>query len=272
MILSDEVLISKQVDLNYSSASRARTRATRAGKPEREGIHMQARLGPEGSPHCTKARQVITDTFIIYHKKPIVPITDNFILSLNDDITMKTISPYGSNLIALLRTELGFNENALIKQESTLRDNYPLQFDLIIEDGSKTYVVELKRIVRLEALSQLGLLKLLLSANNISTHNIEFVIAGKRITAEAAEAAEKTGIRFIKLPVDVNLEEAHEKPGITPVKLTSPKSWQVISYLLKIKETSIRQLAIRSGSPTAGPMRPYGLLQQRGSYQALEAM
>src|SRR5512138_1853872 len=122
---------------------------------------------------------------------------------------MKTISPYDSELIAMLRTELEFSENALIRQESALSDNYPLQFDLIIEDGSKTYIVELKRIVRLEALSQLGLLKLLLNANNISTHNIEFVIAGKRITAEAAEAAKKTGIRFIKLPADVNLEEAH---------------------------------------------------------------
>lgn len=101
--------------------------------------------------------------------------------------------------------------------------------------------------MRLEALSRLGLLKLLLNANNISTYNIEFVIAGKRITAEAAEAAEKTGIRFIKLPADVNLEEARDKSSTLPVKLTSPKSWQAISYFLKIKEASIRQLAIRSG-------------------------
>jgi hypothetical protein len=160
---------------------------------------------------------------------------------------MKTISPHDSELIALLRTELEFSENALIKQESTFRDDYPIRFDLIIEDGNKTYVVEIKRIVRLEALSRLGLLKLLLNADNISTYNIEFVIAGKRITAEATEAAEKTGIRFIKLPADVNLEEARDKSSALPVKLTSPKSWQAISYFLKIKETSIRQLAIGSG-------------------------
>lgn len=159
---------------------------------------------------------------------------------------MATLPPYDSDLIALLRTELGFSEKALIKQESALSDNYPIRFDLIIESGSKTYIVELKRIVHLEALSQLGLLKLLMNANNVSTHNIEFVIAGKRITAEAAEAAKKTGIRFIKLPANINLEEAHGKPSNAPVKLTSPKSWQVISCLLKSKETSIRQLAIKS--------------------------
>ncbi|HOO53804.1 MAG TPA: hypothetical protein PLY09_03955 [Methanothrix sp.] len=160
---------------------------------------------------------------------------------------MKTISLYDSELIALLRTELKLSENALIKQEGKLSDDYPIRFDLIIEDGGRTYVVEIKRIVRLEALSQLGLLKLLLDADKISAYNIEFVVVGKRIAPEAAEAAKKTGIRFIKLPADVNLEEARNKSSALPAKLTSPKSWQAISYFLKIKEASIRQLAIGSG-------------------------
>ncbi|MHB8119746.1 MAG: hypothetical protein ACYDHX_13640 [Methanothrix sp.] len=160
---------------------------------------------------------------------------------------MTKISPYDSDLITLLRTQLGFSEHAVIRQESTLSDIYPLQFDLIIEDGSKTYVVELKRIVRLDELSQLGLLRLLMNASCTSTGNIEFIIAGKLITKEAAQAAEKIGIRFIKLPAGANMEEAHDKPGNMPVKLTSPKSWQVISYLLKVKAASIRQIAIGSG-------------------------
>ena len=160
---------------------------------------------------------------------------------------MKTTSPYGSELIALLRRELELGESALIKVEGELSDDYPIRFDLVIEDGGKTYVVEIKRIVRLEALSRLVLLKLLLNADNISAYDIEFVIAGKRIAPEAAEAAKKTGIRFIKLPADVNLEEARYKSSALPAKLTSPKSWQAISHLLKIKEASIRQLAIGSG-------------------------
>jgi len=160
---------------------------------------------------------------------------------------MKTISPSSSEIIAFLRQELEIGENVSIKQEGMLNDNYPIRFDLIIKDDGKTYVVEIKRIVRLEALSRLGLLKLLLNADNISNYDIEFVMVGKRITPEAAEAAEKTGMRFIKLPADVNLEEARPKSSALSVKLTSPKSWQAISYLLKIKEASIRQLAIASG-------------------------
>jgi hypothetical protein len=160
---------------------------------------------------------------------------------------MTKISPYDSDLITLLRIQLGFSEHAIIRQESTLSDIYPLQFDLIIEDGSKTYVVELKRIVRLDELSQLGLLRLLMNASCTSIDNIEFIIAGKLITKDVAKAAEKIGIKFIKLPAGANVEEAHDKAGNIPVKLTSPKSWQVISYLLKVKAASIRQIAIGSG-------------------------
>lgn len=160
---------------------------------------------------------------------------------------MKMISPYSPELIELLRTQLGLSSNALIKQESMFRDNYPLRFDLIIEDGYKTYIIELKRAVRLEALSQLGLIKLLLNADNIHTYDIKFVIVGTRITVEAAKAAEKIGVQFIQLPANVNLEEVHNKPGTIPVKLTSPRSWQVISCLLRMKEASIRQLSIESG-------------------------
>jgi len=174
-------------------------------------------------------------------------------------------TPYKNpELISLLRAKLGFSENALIRLDSTFKDNYPLQFDLIIEDGYKTYVVEHKGVVRLEALSQLGLLKMLLDANNISTHDIEFVIAGKRITAEAAEAAEKIGIRFIKLPANISLEGAQDKHGALPVKLTSPKSWQVISYQLKTKGTSIRQISIGSGVSYGWTHATIGALASKG--------
>jgi hypothetical protein len=52
-------------------------------------------------------------------------------------------------------------------------------FDLIIEDGTKTYIIELKRIVRLDSLSKLGFLKLLLKDSAFNTCDIKFIIAGK---------------------------------------------------------------------------------------------
>jgi hypothetical protein len=137
---------------------------------------------------------------------------------------MKPISPYDSELIKLLRTQLGFSDRAVIRPESTFRDSYPILFDLIIEDGAKTYIVEIKRVVRLDSLSKLGFLKLLLKDSAFRTSDITFVMAGKRITPEAIDALELTGIQFIKLPANLNLEEGQGKPSTIPVKLTSPKS------------------------------------------------
>lgn len=161
---------------------------------------------------------------------------------------MVTHSPCDPPLISLLRTELNLTGGAVIKSDSTLNDRSPLQFDLIIEDANRTFVIELKRVVRLADLSRLGLLKLILNADEINADNVEFVLVGKRITKEAAAVAEKTGMRFIRLPAEVNITEYNrEKTGSAPVKLTSPKSWQVISSLLKMEGTSIRQLALASG-------------------------
>ena len=185
---------------------------------------------------------------------------------------MNSISSVDSELIGLLRTELGISSNASIRPESALGDNYPIRFDLVIEDDNKIYVVELKRVVRFESLSQMGFLKLLLSARDVETGNIQLVIAGKRITPEALEAAKKIGIRFIKLPASTGLEEARDKPAATALKLTSPKSWQVISSLIKIKEASIRQLSIRSGvsygwtHATIRSLASKGIVSDAGGY------
>lgn len=159
---------------------------------------------------------------------------------------MTGLSPYDPQLIDFLRRELQVSGGAVMKQESTIKEEYPLRFDLVIDDGAKTYVIELRRVVRLADLAHPSLMKSLLTAGGISVTDIEFVIAGKRMTKEAEEAAGKTGIRLIKLPAAVGLTGSREKPGAVPVKLTSPKSWQVISHLLKMTGTSIRQLAIGS--------------------------
>jgi hypothetical protein len=186
---------------------------------------------------------------------------------------MMTFSPSAPSLINLLRENLQISKDAIIKREVPLNDLFPVTFDLIIEDGPKIFAIEIRRVVQLVDLSHAVLLKQLLIANNIPFDNTEFVIVGKRITKEAAEAAEKTGMRLIRLPAEVNVvEAARERAGVVPVKLTSPKSWQVISYLLKMNETSIRQLAIGSkvsygwAHATVRALTEKGIVSTTGGY------
>lgn len=168
---------------------------------------------------------------------------------------MNSISSIDSELIELLRTELGFSSNASIRQESALGDKYPIRFDLVIEDDNKIYVVELKRVVRFESLSQMGFLKLLLSARDVETGDIEFIIAGKRITSEALEAAKKIGIRFIKLTASTDLKEARDKPGVAALKLTSPSHGRSSPAYSRSRRHPSASSQSNPGSPTAGPMQ-----------------
>ncbi len=61
---------------------------------------------------------------------------------------MAKLSPYDAELVAFLRSELHFSEDAVIKQESSFNENYPIRFDLVVEDRRKTFIIEIKRIVR----------------------------------------------------------------------------------------------------------------------------
>lgn len=160
---------------------------------------------------------------------------------------MITLSPYDVELVDLLRSELRLSEGAVLKPESSV-GVHPIRFDLVIEDDRKMFVIEIKRIVRLEDLSRIGLLKHLLAADPVDTGSVEFVIAGKRVTNEAASAAEKIGIRIIRLPASAGNKEQEAKQGIASVKITGAQSWQVISHLLMLNPvSSIRQLAMASG-------------------------
>jgi len=161
---------------------------------------------------------------------------------------MATLSPYNAGLIGQLHSELPLSETAEIKPESTFSDDYPILFDLVIDDGGKKFIIEIKRVVRMAELSRLSFLKQLLTADRVDIRAVEFVIVGKRITTEALSAAEKIGIRTIRLPAEAEIGSRDEKPGSAPVKITAVKSWQVISRLLKIKPLgSVRQLAMETG-------------------------
>src|SRR5271169_3694600 len=63
---------------------------------------------------------------------------------------MSTLSPYDAELVGLLRSELHLSETAVIKPESSV-GTHPILFDLVIEDGGKLFVIEIKRIIRLAA-------------------------------------------------------------------------------------------------------------------------
>ena len=124
--------------------------------------------------------------------------------------------------------------------------SWPAVPDWTIEDRGKLFFVEIVSRVTPDALARMLLFKELIELEGAPQHaaaEYHFVVAGSSIPYAAEQIATKVGITTVKLPMKPKLSEGSSGSAAT-VKITTDKSWKVISRLLKEKATSIRQLAI----------------------------
>lgn len=120
----------------------------------------------------------------------------------------------------------------------------PISPDFIIKSGKKVYSIEIKNKVTIDSIARLNLYNNLMRPSFDS--DIEFVpiIATKNISAREEKIAKDVGIKIILLPWDLQTSTRYSNyQENTTVKVTSAKSWKIISHILK-ESTSIRQLSI----------------------------
>lgn len=155
------------------------------------------------------------------------------------------ISDNNPELFDVLRAKLNLSDGAEVKEEPVLKDAPTnLRVDMVIEDGNNKYLVEVKSRASIDTIANLVLLKELLKNEDQNISGISFVIAGKVFTPEIEKIANKVGIILVTIPR--NIEHPVPKYDHSPgrIKVTSEKSWKVITRLLAEKTTSIRQLSI----------------------------
>ena len=154
------------------------------------------------------------------------------------------LSDNNPELFDLLRAKLNLSDGAVVKEEPLLKDSPTnLRADMVIEDGNNTYIIEIKSRASIDTIANLVLLRELLRKEDQDIF-CSFVIAGKVFTPEIEKIAKKTGIILVTIPR--NIEHRVQKYDHSPgrIKVTSEKSWKVITRLLAEKTTSIRQLSI----------------------------
>ncbi|MDO8727202.1 MAG: hypothetical protein Q7J35_14125 [Candidatus Methanoperedens sp.] len=156
-----------------------------------------------------------------------------------------TISDNNPELFEILRAKLNLSDGAVVKEEQVLKDTSTLiRVDMVIEDGNNRYLVEVKSKASIETIAQLVLLKELFRNENQDISGIFLVIAGNVFTPEIEKIANQTNIILVTIPR--NIEQPAQKYDHSPgkIKVTSEKSWKVITRLLAEKMTSIRQLSL----------------------------
>lgn len=148
-----------------------------------------------------------------------------------------------NSILDHIKRELDISDGATIAREVLISEEFPFKADLVIEDFSKKYIIEITSRLTIEKIGRQLVLKNIL--RNTESHNraTEFVIASKLISPETEKIAHSCDIRIIALPLRTHIRES-EKPEVRRIeKISSAKSWKIVIALLTEKECSIRHLS-----------------------------
>jgi len=175
----------------------------------------------------------------------VICITDNFIyISVVTDRYMSN-SKNNQELFEILRVKLNLSDGAAIKEQSILDGILNnIRIDLLIEDEDREIFVEVKSKASVDAIARLVLLKELFRNSSRDMSKTFFVVASKVFSSDVEMIADQTGIKLVTIPRDIAHPAQKYEYQQDNIKVSSEKSWRIISRLLKDKMTSIRQLSI----------------------------
>lgn len=120
----------------------------------------------------------------------------------------------------------------------------PIRPDILIKDNYELYCVEIKKKATIDSVARLNLYSDMMNKNNVDSQSkIIPILAVRTIDPRESDIAEEVGIKVIKLPWNLKINPGYEKKqNKNTVRITSEKSWKIISCLLK-EPSSIRQIS-----------------------------
>lgn len=165
---------------------------------------------------------------------------------------------------AFIRNQLNLPLSAEELDYATMYDalslELPIRPDSVFKDGETLYFVEIKSsAVSIDTIARMMLLKELWHKRQITPPNIQLVIAAKWFYHREENLAKVLEIRLIKLPWALDTSPNKDYPS-SGMRITSEKSWKIVSRLLKEKSTSIRQLALKENVSYGWAHKVIGML------------
>lgn len=140
-----------------------------------------------------------------------------------------------------LKIKLELSNKALFNKEAQFQElELPFKIDYIIEDQDFLYIIEVKSKANINSIAQLIFLREWLKD---FPKEKKFILASKRITPKLEEIAKKMGIKVLEFPYSMKIYESKDL-STRKGKITTEKSWRVITRLLKEKGISIRKVSI----------------------------
>lgn len=148
----------------------------------------------------------------------------------------------------VIRNELGLSRDAKNVDPGVIYDSsdvaLPIRPDLVFLENGKLFFVEIKGTrVTLDTIARM-ILQRELWQKEPGRPDIQLVLAAKTINLREESIARDLNIRVIKIPWAISTPGNQDYKS-TAMRISSEKSWRVVTRLLTEKSTSIRQLALK---------------------------
>jgi hypothetical protein len=139
------------------------------------------------------------------------------------------------------------------------------RFDLYIKDPqiNRRYLVEVKHRATLETIAYLNLMQEYFHRRG-NDSNCVTVLATRSISPRLRDLAADFGIRVVDLPIGMGFD-VESRGGVAAVKISAPKTWNLVAALIKRGSSSIRALAISEGVSYAWAHRVIQSLIEQGA-------
>jgi hypothetical protein len=142
-------------------------------------------------------------------------------------------------------SKLGAHTGAKIVMNPQVKD---IAIDMIVDDCESLtrYILEIKPKASVESIARLNLYKDIM-ARSVPADNVKFVLVTKFISPRMKELTDILGIETMTVPGMIKFPKETTKPAQGAVKITSEKAWKVVSGLIALRSSSIRNLSIAQG-------------------------
>ncbi|MHB8372302.1 MAG: hypothetical protein ACYDAO_04860 [Thermoplasmataceae archaeon] len=150
------------------------------------------------------------------------------------------------------------NPKKIEKEYKILIGNRELIIDLAIETTETVTLIEFKSRINEETIYRIYTLSHLIDKNLLGTRNIRLVCVGKSLKYSTQELSERLNVEVIILPPKIyhyfsssnsfaKLNTSADQIKISPLRVTSQKSWKIICSLMESEFSSIRAISQSSG-------------------------
>jgi hypothetical protein len=168
---------------------------------------------------------------------------------------------------AFIRNQLNLTSSSEEVDIPTIYNTFsldlPIRPDCVFRDSGILYFIEIKpSAVSIDTLARMNLLRELWHRRLTGPLDIQLIIAAKWFYEREERLAKELGIRLIKLPWALETVPNKEYSS-TGMKITTEKSWKIVSRLLKEKNTSIRQLALKENVSYGWAHKVIGMLLEQ---------